>query len=129
VKKEKMKILLVDDEMSMLALIKRTLEKREFTVVTASSGEEALVEFKKGGFDLVLLDINMEGFNGIQTLKKMKEFNSGALVIMLTGAHDEKIAKKCFALGANNFLTKPFNEQQFDMALTMSKFLNKNVDK
>ena len=102
-----MKILLVDDEMSMLALIKRTLEKREFTVVTASSGEEALVEFKKGGFDLVLLNIKMpiiSGYDAVKLIRGTKRHKNAKIVYISILPKAEVNLE-----GVNGFIQKPFS--------------------
>lgn len=79
-----MKILIVDDEKNILKLYKAELEDEGYTVVTASSGKEALEVFEREKPDLVTLDILMPDMDGIQVLRQMKEMKHQIPVIMLT---------------------------------------------
>lgn len=118
-------ILLIDDELGVRIVMQRLLEMRGYKVTTASSGQEGLEKLKKERFVLILLDINMTGMSGVETLKKIREIDFETVIIMLTGEHNEETAKICFALGANNFITKPFDSQVFDTAVETAIFLSK----
>jgi two-component system, response regulator, stage 0 sporulation protein F len=82
------KILIVDDEEGILLLYKEELEEEGFGVVTAMNGEQALHIFNESPPNLVILDINMPGINGIQVLRQMKEINPN-LPVILSSAYPE----------------------------------------
>lgn len=85
---EKKRILLVDDEEGIQLLYREEFEEEGYNVTTASNGEEALEKFTKEPPDLVILDINMPGMNGIEVLRRMKEINSD-LPVILSSAYQE----------------------------------------
>jgi YesN/AraC family two-component response regulator len=77
--------------------------------VTAADGLEAVTELGKKTFDLVLLDIKMPNMNGFEVLKVIKEKHAGTKVIMLTGFADLKNAIESKKLGAEDFVSKPYD--------------------
>ncbi|NOQ47495.1 MAG: response regulator [Desulfobulbaceae bacterium] len=85
---EKKRILLVDDEDGIQLLYKEEFEDEGYVVDSALTGEKALEKFKAQQPDLVILDINMPGMNGIEVLRQMKEINAG-LPIILSSAYQE----------------------------------------
>ncbi|MBU1406246.1 MAG: response regulator [Proteobacteria bacterium] len=82
------KILLVDDEDSIHLLYREELEEEGYEVHSALSGEEALTQLKIINPDLVILDINMPGINGIDVLRQIKEMHS-SLPVILSSAYQE----------------------------------------
>ncbi|MDH3348129.1 MAG: response regulator [Desulfobulbaceae bacterium] len=82
------KILLVDDEEGIQLLYREEFEEQGYQVISAYNGEEALKKFKADPPDLVVLDINMPGINGIQVLREMKEMHPD-LPIILSSAYQE----------------------------------------
>ena len=84
----KKKILLVDDEEGIQLLYREEFEDEGYTVDSAYNGEEALDHFKKNPPDLVILDINMPGMNGIEVLRQMKEIQP-ELPVILSSAYQE----------------------------------------
>jgi len=82
------KILLVDDEDSIHLLYREELEEEGYEVYSAMSGEEALEKLNSIAPDLVILDINMPGMNGIDALRRIKEINSN-LPVILSSAYQE----------------------------------------
>lgn len=109
------KILVVDDEPVIVKLLTVTLEKRGYDVVSASDGAEALDKVALSPPDLVLLDINMPGMDGFETLERLKSDESTALipVVMLTGMYKDRDDRlRCLDLGADDFLTKPFDNEE-----------------
>jgi len=78
------KVLVVDDEPNMRLLIKEELEEMGFEVEEASNGEEAIEKFQKGNFDLVTLDIEMPGMNGLEVAGKLREIKRDVKIILLT---------------------------------------------
>ncbi len=106
---EKRKILVVDDEDALRTVLSAELNSEGYDVGTAADGMEALTELQKSPYDLVLLDIKMPNMNGFEVLKVIKEKYSGTKVIMLTGFADLKNAIESKKLGAEDFVSKPYD--------------------
>lgn len=104
------RILAVDDEEHILELIEYNLVKNGFFVTTVSSGEEALALLEKEPFDLVLLDIMMEGMGGIEVLKRIRnQKETKDLPVILLTARGEEIDKVLgLEMGADDYMAKPF---------------------
>lgn len=105
------RILVVDDDNMNLTRTKIILGK-EYDVLLADSGIEALVKLKSGGVDMVLLDIDMPGMNGITTFERMKEFAADIPVIFLTASGLEEDVHSAIKMGAVNYLKKPYRPQE-----------------
>lgn len=84
------KILLVDDEEGIQLLYREELEEEGYEVISAYTGEEGLEKFKSESPDLVILDIQMPGMNGIETLRQMKMENPKLPVILSTAYNEYK---------------------------------------
>lgn len=104
-------ILVVDDDSMNLARTKSILSK-EYDVLVADSGKEALLTLKEEDVDMVLLDIDMPGMNGIETFERMKGFVPDIPVIFLTASGLEDDVHSAIKLGAVNYLKKPFRPQE-----------------
>lgn len=102
------KILVVDDEKEICKSIKQPFEYLGFTVTTATTAEKALKAFEEKKPKIIFLDIIMRDIDGLELLKKFKAMDPGVIVIMVTAKGDEETYKKAFALGADEYLTKPF---------------------
>lgn len=105
----KANILVVDDEAESAQLLKNYLSKRGYNVDIALSGEEAMTKINMAKSDIVLLDIYMQGIDGLVVLKAIKEIDKSIIVIITTGVEDTWIIKEAMNLGANGYLVKPFN--------------------
>ena len=106
---EKIKILVVDDESRMRKLVKDFLVKRDFEVVEASDGEEAIEMFYSNkDTALIILDVMMPKMNGYQVLKEIR-MSSKIPVIMLTAKSTEYDELQGFDKGADEYITKPFS--------------------
>lgn len=110
-------ILVVDDDDMNLMRTKRILGK-EYNVLFASSGMEALKRLKTENVDLVLLDIEMPKMDGFETFERMKEFASEIPVIFLTASGLEDDVRSAIKLGAANYLKKPFPPQELIKRVT-----------
>jgi len=118
-------ILIVDDEMDMLQLLKRSLEPDlNCKVETALSGEQALKLLERKIFDLVLADIKMPGMDGLELLELIKRENPDLTVVMMTGHGDIDMAVKAMKSGAYDFITKPFDHDA--LLLRLEKALERN---
>jgi len=105
---DKIKILIVDDEVKFLDSVARRLEMRNFDVTKAVNGQEALEAAREAGFDLALLDLKMPGLNGQQVLEQLKKEHKYLEVIILTGHGSVDSAIECTKLGAFGYLPKPY---------------------
>ena len=103
------KVLVIDDEKFITKSLQHHLEKEGCDVFTAESGEEGLEIFKSDAPDIVLLDLNMPGIGGIETLKGIKKLNSDIVVIIITAHGDIETAVSAIKLGAYDFMEKPFD--------------------
>ncbi len=106
---EKRRILVVDDEDALRTVLSAELNSEGYEVGTAADGMEAVSELQKMKYDLVLLDIKMPNMNGFEVLKVIKEKHPGTRVIMLTGFADLKNAIESKKLGAEDFVSKPYD--------------------
>ncbi len=100
-------ILVVDDDKMNLRRTTLILEK-EYNVLLAESGREALDKLKNEKVDLILLDIAMPGMNGIETFEHIKENGLEVPVIFLTASGHEDDVMTAIRMGAVNYLKKPF---------------------
>lgn len=105
---DKIKLLIVDDEVKFLESIARRLEMRGFDVTKATNGEQALEAARGASFDLALLDLKMPGLNGRQVLEMLKKEHKYLEVIILTGHGSMDSAVECTKLGAYGYLPKPY---------------------
>jgi DNA-binding response OmpR family regulator len=113
--KEQKRVLLVDDEESILLLYREELEEEGFAVEVAQNGEQALVVFRDTPPNLVILDINMPGMNGIEVLRQMKAMNS-ELPIILSSAYPEY--KEDFGVWASDeYIVKSANTDELKAAV------------
>jgi len=92
------KILVVDDEASTRRLMEQTLRKHGYEVITASSGDEGLRAVMDESPELILLDIQLPGMDGIEVLQKIREINKDIVVIMATAMDDLKVAVKAMRM-------------------------------
>ena len=106
---EKLKILVVDDESRMRKLVRDFLVKRDFDVVEAGDGEEALdLFYADKGISLIILDVMMPKMNGWEVCREIRE-TSKVPIIMLTAKGDESDELTGFELGVDEYISKPFS--------------------
>ncbi len=104
------KILIVDDEESIRFTYRNFLEEGGYDVFTAENYEEALLMLEKIHFDLMYIDIIMNGMTGIDLLKSIKSRNSNCQVIIVTGAPTVETAAEAIRLGALDYIVKPVRQ-------------------
>jgi DNA-binding NtrC family response regulator len=105
---DKIKLLIVDDEIKFLDSIAKRLELRGFEVTKATRGEEAVEAARTDKFDLALLDLKMPGMDGREVLEILKNEHKYLEVIILTGHGSVDSAVECTKLGAFSYLPKPY---------------------
>jgi len=111
----KKKILAIDDELTMTTLLEFFLGNN-YDVVTVNSGKEALKWLDDNLPDLIISDIQMSDLDGFEFLKqfRLRGYTKHTPVIMLSGRAECKERVKCYKLGAQDYLTKPFNPEELD---------------
>ncbi|MFO7767507.1 MAG: sigma-54 dependent transcriptional regulator [bacterium] len=109
------RILVVDDEARMAALIRRELEDEGYDVVTASDGEAALEQVAAGELDLVVTDLKMPGMDGIELLREVKGRDADCEVILMTAYASAETAVEAMKEGAYDYLVKPFEMAELVM--------------
>ncbi len=118
-------ILVVDDELDMLQLLKRSLEKDLVCRVdVASSAEMGLTALERHSYDLVLSDIRMSGMDGLDFLQQIKQAHPNLTVIMMTAFGHIDMAVEAMKRGAYDFITKPFDHDA--LILRLEKALERN---
>ncbi|HTY10164.1 MAG: response regulator [Bacteroidota bacterium] len=118
---EKNSILVVDDEDALRTVLSSELESEGYVVATAGDGDEAISVLQGKSFDLVLLDIKMPRVDGFEVLRFIKERYPATKVIMLTGFADLKNAIESKKLGAEDFVSKPYD--LVDLLTTIERVL------
>lgn len=111
------KILVVDDEHLIRWSLEQNLKKQGYEVITASNGEEALKIAQEDQPDLILLDIQMPGINGLEVLEKVKEFDEDIVVIMVTAQGGLDTAVNAMKMGAYDYVNKPFNLDELSIVI------------
>ena len=104
---DKPRLLIVDDEEGYVNILAKRLTRRNFTVKTALSGAEGIQELRRSDFDVAILDLKMEGMDGIEVLRIFKQMSPQLEVVMLTGHGSEQAAREGIKFGAFDYLTKP----------------------
>jgi two-component system KDP operon response regulator KdpE len=103
------RVLLIDDEPSIRRALAPTLRELGFQVSEAASGEEALQLLRTEVYDAALLDVNMPGIGGLETLRRIRQLAMRLPVLMLTVRGDEEDKVSALDLGADDYVTKPFS--------------------
>jgi DNA-binding response OmpR family regulator len=101
------KILIVDDELDVREFAKNFFKKRALEVFTAESGEAAIDMVVKERPHIVLLDIKMNGIDGVEALARIKQLDKMVKVIMVTGLEEEATMTRAKELGALDYIHKP----------------------
>lgn len=104
-----MRILIVDDEYSLLKQLKQIFENQRYSIETAVDGEGALDKLFESPFDLIILDIMLPKVDGLTVLKHAREAGIDTPVLMLTAKGDTRDRVKGLDLGADDYLAKPFS--------------------
>lgn len=118
----KKKILWVDDEIDSLKPHILFLEQKGFEVVTALSGDDALVKVRNENLDLVLLDEVMPGKDGLTTLEEIKDIKPHLPVVMVTKSEEESLMNEAIGQKIDDYLTKPVNPSQ--VLMVIKRFLD-----
>lgn len=125
------KILVVDDDVTSVAIMRKVLEDSGHEVVSVSDGKAALNRIEKYKFDVMVTDFNMPGMNGIDLTKEVLEKESDMIVILITAFFTIKSVVEAVKLGAYDYLTKPINKEELKLAvdrgLDKQQLVNENI--
>jgi CheY-like chemotaxis protein len=113
------KVLVVDDEPEVRQVLLEFLSSRGYDVTAASGGLEALAFVESEKPDLVLLDVAMPDMDGVETLRRIVAINPSLAVIMVTANANIGITSKLLALGAVDYVPKPFDLDYLDQAVSI----------
>lgn len=116
-------LLWVDDEIELLKAHILFLEKKGYVVETVSNGQDALDKCEEKAFDLILLDENMPGLSGLETLTRMKEIRPATPVVMVTKSEEENLMDQAIGSKISDYLIKPVNPTQ--ILLTLKKNIHR----
>ena len=111
------KILIVDDELIMRESLSGWLTRDGHTVQTAPSGEDALLKLKEARFDILLVDIKMEGISGLDVLQHVKESDPDVAVVMITAYGSIPTAIEAMKNGAYDYMLKPFDPNELGVLI------------
>ncbi|MPZ58195.1 MAG: response regulator [Rhizobiales bacterium] len=113
------RVLIVDDSSTMRGIVRKILLATRFPleVAEAEEGGAALARLREGSFDIIFLDYNMPGLNGLDALAEIRRDHPRLEVVMITSSEDEAIASRVRAAGAAAFLKKPFFPADIDAVL------------
>ena len=106
------KILLLEDDLLFAETLTDLLEDENFDIVHTPNGQEALDIIYENKFDLYLLDINVPLINGITLLSELRDANDNTPAIFLTSHKDKEMLKEGFVSGADDYITKPFDNDE-----------------
>src|SRR4030042_6390345 len=110
-------ILIVDDDDVMQETLSEVLKKRGYEVFSVGSGNGAISVIKKNIIDLILLDMRLPDVDGLEVLKKIKEFDTEILVIIMTAYSDVQTAVSAMKSGAYHYINKPFELEELQLLI------------
>lgn len=119
------RVLVVEDSDSACDLIRDFLESKGYDVFLSRTGEDALAKVRELKPDVMLLEIVLPGIDGMEVLRRVRQFNDKIGIIMVTGINDEREAKEALKKGADNYLTKSINFDYLEMCLLVDLTMRK----
>ena len=111
------RILIVDDEPDAVELLREFLVAKNYEVSAAANGEEALRKVKVERPHMILLDVRMPGMNGLEVLRRVRQFDQEVGVIIVTAVNEEETGREALKLGAFDFIVKPINLEYLERSL------------
>ncbi|MEW5767358.1 MAG: response regulator [bacterium] len=125
------KILIVDDNKDMRFLLSNILKEEGYQTISVGDGRQAIEKVEKSSPDLVLLDIKLPGRDGINILEEMKKIDKDLIIIMLTAYGDIKGSVRAMKLGAFDYITKPFDNEELILIINkafQTRYLTNEVE-
>ena len=118
------RILIVEDEVQLLSLVKHNLEDEGYKVVGVSNGNDAVARFKEEYFDLVVLDVMLPGMDGINVCENIRLVNNDVPILFLSAKNTPEDRIKGLKKGGDDYLTKPFHLEE--LLLRITKLISRN---
>ena len=115
--KNKVTILVVDDEEMMRDLLEKILSREGYNIITAIDGVDALEKLSNTEVDIVISDMKMPRMNGFELLKHVKNDYEGLGIIIMTAYGDTYTVKDALLLGADEYITKPFKSYEISLVV------------
>lgn len=119
------RVLVVDDEEGVRNVLRRTLEGAGYQVITAANGQDALEQISRQEIEVALLDIKMPGMSGTEVLDKLTADWPDICVIMVTAVTDTQTAVEAMKMGAYDYISKPFNQD--DLVLKVQRAIERRA--
>ena len=113
------KVLIVDDEPEVGQVLREFLSSRGYETTIARNGSDALSALERDPHDLVLLDVAMPGMDGLEVLSRIVDLYPAVPVIMVTANADISVTSKLLAMGAVDYVPKPFDLDYLDQAVSV----------
>ena len=113
--KNKISIMIVDDEEMMRALLEKILVREGYQISTAVDGRDALEKLETEQFEMIISDMKMPHINGFELLKAVKQEYPSTSVIIMTAYGDTYSVKDALLLGADEYITKPFKSHEISL--------------
>lgn len=108
------KLLIIDDDLAICDFLSAFFSQKGYKVFTANDGKEAVFIVKTEELDMILLDVKMPGFSGIEVLQKIREINKDSKIIMISAVDEEVVVELAMKYGAVGYITKPFSLEQLE---------------
>ncbi len=125
-------VLLIDDDINLCRVLSYQLQKNNYEVQIAHEGNEGLRLFRQGNLDVVLLDIQMPDVSGIQVLREIRREDKNVVVIMITAYGSVDSALDACRIGADDYITKPFGQEQMlfviEKAVRLRRLQQENIE-
>jgi len=119
------RVLVVDDSESVCDLFRNFLEKKGYDVFLSRTGEDALAKVRNLRPDAMLLDIGLPGIDGMEVLRRVRQFDEEIGIIMITGVTDENMGRDAIKKGADDYLTKSISFDYLEMCLLVDLAMRK----
>ena len=123
-----MRILLAEDEISLAKAIKKILQSNNYEVDSVDNGDDAIYYLLSDNYDIAIIDIMLNGLDGISVVKEVREKGCDASIIMLTALSDIDKKVEALDLGAKDYLTKPFSARELLARLRSITRGNNSID-
>jgi DNA-binding response OmpR family regulator len=123
-----MKILICEDDYMTLKAVEHHLKRNGFDTEIAQNGREAVEKLEVESFNIVLVDIHMPYMNGLELINHIRNtMKSRVPIVVLTRIGLEDTAHEAFSLGADDYITKPFNPEELTLRLKRLLIENENI--
>ena len=106
------KILIVDDDVDICHFFQKILTEMDYEVATATSGRQSLAKITRDPPDVLFLDIKMPKMNGLECLRRIRKIHRKLPIVMITGYGDLKSVQEAMRLGADEYVSKPFDLEE-----------------